>query len=163
MPRRTQPRQPRAARGVTLVNPEGSVDEIVPNMFVAHEPLMEGVSWEEHMRRIEDANPDGVVLDMDAIMASDRPIHTLVTMMREKAPHCPTAQLMMHVEVISEIVKHNIEQRHQQSMREMEERHRELDRQLEERKRELEGRVREQRVGDDIATVENLRVESDTD
>lgn len=129
MPSIPQPRRRRNARAteVKLVNPEGSVTEVVPNLFVAHEPEMEGVSWKDHVKKCEAANPDGVVIDIDTILESERPMATFFSMMTERVPHCPKAVLMLHAEMIAKIVERNMEEKFKKRMEELEEKKKKMD------------------------------------
>jgi hypothetical protein len=110
-----------------LVNPSGSVTEVVPNLFVAHEPSMEGVSWKEHVKKCEAANPEGVVIDIDTILESERPMATFFSMMMERVPDCPRAVLMLHAEMIAKIVERNLEEKHKKRMEELEEKKKKID------------------------------------
>ena len=79
MPRNPQPKRSSKAGVVVKVNPEGTVIQTGPDRYIAHEPMMEGMTWEEQVRKMKEKNPNGVVIDIDSILESDRPMHTLFT------------------------------------------------------------------------------------
>ena len=142
------PRNPQAKRGVrrcgvTKVNPDGAVVEAGHNTFISHEPSMEGMTWEEQVTKVRDVNPDGVVIDLDTILASDRPMQTFLDQEREQCPYMSPFQMERQANVVLEIVKRHREQefeRKQQEfeaeMKEKEDRIRELQRQLDQQRQQ---------------------------
>jgi hypothetical protein len=145
MVRNTQPKQFVRRGGVTKVNPDGAVLPTGNNTYVSHEPLMEGMTWEEQVRQVREVNPDGVVIDMDTIIAADRPMETFCQQMREQCPDMSPLQLERKADIVSRIVKRPREQEFQAKMKEREEKMRELvlknvelQRQIDEKERQLE-------------------------
>ena len=137
------PRNPQAKRsvrrGIAKVNPDGAVVEAGHNTYISHEPLMEGMTWEEQIRQVRDVNPDGVVIDMDTVLASDRPMETFFEQVLEQCPNIRPRQMERQANIMSNIVRRHMEQefeRKQQKfelkMKEKEDRIRELQRQLDE-------------------------------
>ena len=142
------PRNPQAKRGVrrgavTKVNPDGAVVEAGHNTFISHEPSMEGMTWEEQVTKVKDVNPDGVVIDLDTILASDRPMQTFFNQVREQCPFMNPLQMERQANIILNIVNRHREQefeRKQQEqelkMKEKEDRIRELQRQLDQQRQQ---------------------------
>jgi hypothetical protein len=145
MVRNTQPKQFVRRGGVTKVNPDGAVLTTGNNTYVSHEPLMEGMTWEEQVSQMREVNPDGVVIDMDTIIESDRPMETFFQQMREQCPNMSSLQLERQADIVSRIVKRRRQQDFQAKMNEREEKMRELvkrnvelQRQIDEKEKELE-------------------------
>jgi dynactin complex subunit len=106
---------------------------------------MEGMTWEEQVSQVREVNPDGVVIDMDTIIESDRPMETFFQQMREQCPDMSPLQLERQADMVSRIVKRHREQEFQAKMKEREEKMRELvqrnvelQRQIDEKEKELE-------------------------
>lgn len=121
MPSIPQPRRGKNIRAsdVKLVNPAGSVTEVMPNLIVAHEPAIEGMSWEEHVKKSKTANPNGVVIDLDTIVESERPMATFNRMIMETSPNCSRAIIMLHADIIFRIVERNTQEKHKKAMEEL--------------------------------------------
>ena len=144
------PRNPQAKRGVrrgavTKVNPDGAVVEAGHNTFISHEPLIEGMTWQEQVTKVKDVNPDAVCLDLDTILASDQPMQTFFNQVREQCPFMNPLQMERQANVIMKIVNRHRQQEFEARMKALDERIRiqeniraELQRQLDERTRQLE-------------------------
>ena len=126
MVRNPQPKQYVRRGRVTKVNPDGAVLPTGNNTYISHEPLMEGMTWEEQIRQVREVNPDGVVIDMDTIIESDRPMETFFQQMREQCPDMSPLQLERQADMVSRIVKRHRGQEFQAKMEEREEKMREL-------------------------------------
>ena len=144
MPRNPQPKRI-VRRGIIKVNPDGAVVEAGHNTYISHEPLMEGMTWGELVRQVREVNPDGVVIDMDTILASDRPMETFFHQVLEQCPNIRPWQMERQADIMSEIVRRHREQEFQAKMKEREDRMRELvrrglelQRQIDEKERQLE-------------------------
>jgi len=115
------------------------------NTYISHEPLMEGMTWEEQIRQVREVNPDGVVIDMDTILAADRPLETFYQQMQEHCPDMSPMQLERQADIIAKIVKRHREQEFLAKMMEREEKMKELvaknlelRRQIDEKERQLQ-------------------------
>ena len=151
MVRNPQPKQFVRRGCVTKVNPDGAVLRSGDNTYISHEPLMEGMTWEEQIRQVREVNPDGVVIDMDTILAADRPMETFFQQIRKHCPGMGPVQLERQAEIVKRIVQRHREQEFQAEMKEREEKMRELvkrnvelQRQIDEKEKELE-QLRQQR------------------
>jgi predicted transcriptional regulator YheO len=87
---------------------------------------MEGMSWEEQIRQVREVNPDGVVVDMDTILAADRPLETFFQQMQEHCPDMSPLRLERQADIIAQIVKRHREQEFLAKMMEREEKMKEL-------------------------------------
>ena len=139
-------RNPRIRRAdIQKVNSNGAVLKTRRNTYVSHEPLREGMTWEEQFSQVREVNPDGVVIDMDTIIESDRPMETFFQQMREQCPNMSPLQLERQADMVLRIVKRHREQEFQAKMEEREEKMRELvirnvelQRQIDEKERQLQ-------------------------
>ena len=145
MVRNPQPKQYVRRGRVTKVNPDGAVLPTGNNTYISHEPLMEGMTWEEQVRQVREVNPDGVVIDMDTILAADRPLETFYQQMREHCPDMSPMQLERQADIIAKIVKRHREQEflakmmeREEKMKELVEKNLELRRQIDEKERQLQ-------------------------
>ncbi len=126
MVRNPQPKQFVRRGRVTKVNPDGAVLPTGNNTYISHEPLMEGMTWEEQIRQVREVNPDGVVIDMDTILAADRPLETFFQQMQEQCPDMSPMQLERQADIIAKIVKRHREQEFLAKMMEREQKMKEL-------------------------------------
>ena len=126
MVRNPQPKQFVRRGCVTKVNPDGVVLPTGNNTYISHEPLMEGMTWEEQIRQVREVNPDGVVIDMDTILSADRPLETFYQQMQEHCPDMSPMQLEIQADIIAKIVKRHREQEFLAKMMEREEKMKEL-------------------------------------
>jgi len=145
MVRNPQPKQFVRRGCVTKVNPDGAVLRSGDNTYISHEPLMEGMTWEAQTRQVREANPDGVVIDMDTILEADQPLETFYQQMREHCPDMSPMQLEIQAVIIAKIVKRHREQEflakmmeREEKMKELVERNLELRRQIDEKERQLQ-------------------------
>ena len=145
MVRNPQPKQYVRRGRVTKVNPDGAVLPEGNNTYISHEPLMEGMTWEEQIRQVREVNPDGVVIDMDTILAADRPLETFFQQMQEHCPDMSPMQLERQADIIAKIVKRHREQEflakmmeREEKMKELVEKNLELRRQIDEKERQLQ-------------------------
>ena len=106
---------------------------------------MEGMTWEEQVSQVREVNPDGVVIDLDTILAADRPMEAFFQQIREQCPDMSPLQLDTQTDIVSKRVKRHREQEFQAKMKEREEKMRELvqrnlelQRQIDEKERQLE-------------------------
>ena len=106
---------------------------------------MEGMTWEEQVRQVREVNPDGVVIDMDTILAADRPLETFYQQMQEHCPDMSPMQLERQADIIAKIVKRHREQEflakmmeREEKMKELVEKSLELRRQIDEKERQLQ-------------------------
>ena len=121
------PRHPRSNRAdVQKVNPNGIVLQAGRDTYVAHEPVIEGMTWEEQIRQVRQRNADGVVIDVDTILESERPVRTLFDLIRDDLPFIPHHQIEKLTNLISSLLKRRMDQ-------EMEEKQQEFERKMKER------------------------------
>ena len=145
MPRNPQPKRSSKARVVVKVNPEGTVIQTGPDRYIAHEPMMEGMTWEEQVKKMKEKNPDGVIIDIDSILESNTPMQTFYEQMMEQYPDMPHRKLKRQADLIEKVVTRHRQQVFEAKMKVIEEKIRiqenirlELQRQLDEKTREME-------------------------
>ena len=114
-------RKTRRTHNVTPINPEAQVFQLDHNLFAAYDPPMNGSTWEEHVKHMQDANPDGVVLDLDRILESERPLETYYEMILTKCPNIEPRHVEQQANVIAQIVKRKMEKEHNERMEKMRE------------------------------------------
>ena len=137
MPRNAQPK--RIVRGdVRKVNPEGDVFVAGRNRYISHEPLLEGMTWEQQVREVREVNPDGVVIDLDTILAADKPMETFYHQMLQQVTNIHPRELAKQADLIEKIIVRHRQQEFDATMREKEEKISELRRQLEDKARYLD-------------------------